>query len=67
MRAYDVTKFSSNDILVGDSNGLFTVITDGQILNRRSLCESKIADIVIDTDAGKLFFYCVVEDFMKCF
>lgn len=50
-----MTKFSSNDILVGDSNGLFTVITNGQILNRRSLCESKIADIVIDTDAGILF------------
>lgn len=48
----NVTKFSSQDILVGDTNGLFTIITNGQILNRRCLCDSKISVVVMDTDSA---------------
>ena len=39
--SHNVTKFSSEDVLVGDSNGVFTIITNGQLLNRRSLCTGK--------------------------
>jgi len=49
--SHNVTKFSSEDILVGDSNGVFTIITNGQILNRRSLCNGNITSIVIDNDS----------------
>ncbi|XP_057315677.1 uncharacterized protein LOC130656773 [Hydractinia symbiolongicarpus] len=48
----NVTKFSSEDVLVGDANGLFTIITNGQILNRRSLCGSRIAAVVVDVDSA---------------
>jgi len=49
--SHNVTKFSSEDVLVGDSNGVFTIITNGQLLNRRSLCTGNITSIVIDTDS----------------
>jgi len=51
LTAHDVTKFSSIDILAADSKGMFTIVTNGQILNRRSICDSKISDVVIETDA----------------
>lgn len=49
--SYNVMKFSSEDILVGDSNGIFTIITNGQILNRRSVCDGNITSIIIDNDS----------------
>ena len=48
----NVTKFASEDILVGDSNGVFTIITNGQILNRRSVCDGNITSIVVDNDSA---------------
>jgi len=48
---HNITKFNSEDVLVGDSNGTLSIITNGQILNRRSLCTGNITAIVIDTDS----------------
>lgn len=48
----NVAKFSSEDVLVGDTNGLLTIITNGQILKRTQLCNSKINAMVLDVDSG---------------
>ena len=48
----NVTNFNSVDILTGDSRGLLTLFTNGQILNRRSLLENSISSIDVERDSG---------------
>ncbi|XP_066911049.1 uncharacterized protein [Clytia hemisphaerica] len=47
----NVTKFSSEDVIVGDSKGLLTILTNGQILKRTQICDSKINAITLDVDS----------------
>lgn len=54
MVIHDVTKFYSNDIVVGDSQGTLTVFCNEQILNRRSLSNHSIDCLLIEQDGTGL-------------
>ncbi|XP_065662279.1 uncharacterized protein LOC100213574 isoform X4 [Hydra vulgaris] len=48
----NVTRFNFNDVLVCDTNGVFTIMTNGQILNRRLICLSKITTQILLRDSA---------------
>ncbi|XP_014666633.1 PREDICTED: uncharacterized protein LOC106808427 isoform X2 [Priapulus caudatus] len=55
MAVHDVTRFSSNDLLVADSHGTLTVFCNEQILHRQRLSDSSINCLQVEQDAsGKI-------------
>jgi hypothetical protein len=50
---HNVTKFVSNDLIVGDSRGMLTVFSNGQILSRQTLSDNSIQCLQVEEDASK--------------
>lgn len=47
---HDVTKFGSVDIITGDSRGLMTILSNGQILDRQHVSDHSINSLKVDED-----------------
>ncbi|XP_071833588.1 uncharacterized protein [Apostichopus japonicus] len=47
---HDVTKFGSIDVISGDSRGTMTILSNGQILDRRHLSDHSINSLQVDED-----------------
>lgn len=48
---FDVAKFGSNDLLVGDSDGNITIFCDNEILSKFTLSDT-VTSLEIDRDAN---------------
>ncbi|XP_038066136.1 uncharacterized protein LOC119736180 [Patiria miniata] len=47
----DITRFSTADLVAGDSRGTMTIFCNGQILSRQSLSEHSLGCLQVDADA----------------
>lgn len=58
---HDVTKFGSIDVISGDSRGTMTILSNGQILDRRHLSDHSINSLQVDEDLGEyLELFCII-------
>lgn len=53
LSVHNVTRFSSNDVLVADSQGTVTVFCNEQILHRKRISDSSINCLQVEQDACK--------------